>query len=756
MSGSLNRNACWLAPLLLWVGLVPHCLNAQDIPIFPPISPPKEIRATEIRENLRIDGRLDEFDWQRAAIGSNFFQAQPEQGKPLTFDTQVRVLYNRKYLYVGAFCPDSAGRRGTRVPDLRRDFDFFSNDLFGLSLDPFLDKRNAQAFQTNPFSAQRDLLAFDDNFFDRDWDGYWKVRTTRTDSGWVAEIEIPWVTLRYPKPSTDSTLWGVNFVRIARRLNEQANWSPVPQAFTTYRMPYAGRLTGLKPPPPSVNIRVQPYVLTDYSRQLVNQETRNEKFTPKIGGDVKWAINPYTVLDLTANTDFAQADADRQVQNLTRFSVFFPERRQFFLENASLFGVGDAESQGVTPFFSRRIGLSSPEAGSLPLPIDFGARLVSRTPQRSLGGLLVKQRGINGLGDTWFGVSRYSQNFGKENRVGGLLTVRHDLSRDSLRASTNYTYSADAFFRITQSLSYYAMLSHASTRQADNSSTNESGGWSAVSQLTYRSNQGYAFLWGSLVTKSYDPGIGFVYGNDLLNLSTGGYRIFRPSWRPKWLRQLDPGAYFTRIVRASDGQFQQAEIETFPVYLVGVKGSVISAFVVPTWQQLDESFSPLGIIVGPGRYQYTRYRINYSSDQSARFSYAIFTEFGGYYNGSLSTLRGSIRYSPLAQVSMAFDYTRNTATGLGDTPQNRTTQLITPNVRLALNPRLQLIGFYQKNTAIQRDVWNVRLAWEFQPLSFLYIVYNSNAQQQLNNALQRLDLNRQEQVIGKLTYLKQF
>jgi len=724
-------------------------VRGQDRAIFPPIDPPKTIRATEINDNLRIDGRLDEADWQRASATTGFFQVQPEQGKPLTHDTQVRILFNRKFLYIGAYCPDSLGRRGVRVPDLRRDFDYFTNDLFGLSLDPFRDKRNAQVFQTNPFSAQRDLLAFDDSFFDRDWDGYWKVRTTRRDSGWVAEMQIPWATLRYPVSTTDTAgdgthRWGINFVRIARRLNEQAFWSPVPQAYTVYRMPYAGLLTGLKPPPPSINIRLQPYLLADYNRRLVNGRPTAETLRPKVGGELKWAISPNTVLDLTANTDFAQADADRQVQNLTRFSVFFPERRPFFLENASLFTIGNPGS--IQPFFSRRIGLS---ANGSPIPLDAGARLVSRTARLSAGGLVVRQRATPDEPGATVAVGRYSQNLGGQHRVGVLVTSRFNDARQG-QAVSNQTYSVDGFVRLSQPFSWDGMLSRSQTNGATGN------GWAALSRFSYSTNQWYLSYLQSVITQDYCPDAGFVYASNVLNTNLGGYRMWRPTWRPKTLRQLDPGLFVNLFHRASDRRFQQAEIELFPLYLIGVKGWAIHGFVVPTWQQLDEPFTPLGIRINPGRYQYMRYRLFYRNDQSRKLSYSLFYEGGRYYDGRLQTLIGTLRYSPVAQVSMALDYTRNIADGLGVGRESRTAELITPQVRLAVNPRLQLTGFYQKNTAALRDVWNVRLAWEFEPLSFLYLVYNSNAQQQVNDQLRRPDLVRQEQVIGKLTYLKQF
>ncbi len=726
-------------------------LYGQDATIFQPVQPPKQIQAVRATTLLSINGRLDEADWQLAPVAMGFFQAQPEQGKTPANNTRIRVLFDDKNIYIGAFCPDSLGRKALRVPDLRRDFDYFANDLVGVSFDPFRDQRNAQAFQANPFGAQRDLLCTDDALFDRDWDGYWKVRTTRTDSGWVAEMQLPWATLRYPRPDSMAQSWGVNFVRISRRLNEQTYWSPVPRAFTVYRMTYAGLLTGLKPPPPSTNIRVQPYVLYEYNRTQRNGDVLTRIPRATLGGELKWALTPQTVLDLTANTDFAQADADRQVQNLTRFSVFFPERRQFFLENASLFGVG--QEGAIQPFFSRRIGLS---AAGTPIPLDAGLRLVSRTLKQNVGALLVRQRATDQTPAATFAVGRYSRNYGKQNRIGGLLTTRFDESSYSSSpapnqpAGTNLTASVDGFIRLSQALSWSYMLSGSTGREGTEN------GVSAVSQLAFSDNQWVGLYNQTLISERYTPGAGFIYAPNLVNTYFEVYRMLRPRWKPKGVRQVDPGATLSIYHRTSDRAFQQAELRIFPVYVIGVTGWVASAFVVPTWQQLDEGFAPLGIDVAPGRYTYTRYQLNFSSDPSKKFSYKLFNEWGGYYNGQLRSHVASVRYSPVPQASFALDYTRNITNELGTEAQSRVTELLTPNVRLAVNPRLQLIGFYQKNTAAQRDVWNVRLAWEFQPLSFLYIVYNSDAQQQLQNNGLRPDLNRAEQVIGKLTYLKQF
>ena len=730
-----------LLPILL---IISHLATAQDGTIFDPITPQKQIEGLKITENLTINGRLEEDAWKLAPVAKGFFKQFPDQSGSPKFDTQIKILYNKKNLYFGFFCPDSLGKKGVRVPDLQRDFDYFEYDLVGVNLDPFLDKRNTVAFQTNPYGVQRDLLAFDDAFFDREWDGYWKVRTTRTDSGYVAEMQIPWATLRYPKGEKQD--WGIQFIRRSRRLGEQSSWSPFPRAYTAYRMPYAGLLKGIEPPTPSLNLRVQPYLLTDYNRKFENGNLVSDKFSPKIGGEIKWAITPHTVLDVTFNTDFAQADVDRQVQNLTRFSVLFPERRQFFLENATLFNLGDDFNQ---PFFSRKIGLS--DNGS-PIALEGGVRLVNRNLKQSFAGLLVRQKQSeeNDLGATNFGVLRYSKNLGKQNRFGTMITYKNTEAAFGKSGFSNATFSVDGFVRITDPFSWNFMLAKSQT------SGDGGDGFTALSSLEFENNNWSGFLKQSIISQDYNPSMGFVYASNLINTNFGGYRISRPKWKPKFIRQMDPGFFLDAYHRATDGKFQQAELYIFPIYVIANTGNRLVAEAVPTWQVVDETFSIVGITIKPDNYFYTRYNFSYRSDQSKVLSCRIASNLGGFYNGNLTAFSGELRYSPLPNISAKVSYTRNEFENVGDKKESKVTHLFSPEIRLALNPRLQLTSFYQYNSAASRDVWNVRFAWEFQPLSFLYLVYNSNNNQVFSDVTKRFDSYRNELSIMKLTYLKQF
>lgn len=280
-------------------------------------------------------------------------------------------------------------------------------------------------FNTTPLANQRDLQVFDDSYRDTDWDALWKVRTHITDSSYYAEYAIPFSTLRYNKAKGDSTIWGISFSRLARRDYEQTTFPAVPQAFTIQRMTYAAKLKGLKLPPPSINIRAQPYSLYQHtiSTNAVKLKTRHNQL--KMGGEVKWAVNPRAVLDLTFNTDFAQADVDRGVNNLSRFNVLFPERRQFFLENSGIWA--GADFYGTKPFFSRQIGLdNSGGFNAEPVRIDAGIRYTDRTEKRTIAGLYIHQQEGAAIGTSNFGILRYLKNIGSQNNIGFMFTHRLD------------------------------------------------------------------------------------------------------------------------------------------------------------------------------------------------------------------------------------------------------------------------------------------------------------------------------------------
>lgn len=720
-------------------------LRAQDI--FPPPATKSTIHANKAANAIKIDGRLDESDWSQEGI-SNFIQVEPGQGNRSHYPTVVKVLHNRKSLFIGAFLSDTLGKKDLRATDLSRDFSWREHDTFAICIDGFNDQRNSMSFATNPFGAQKDYLSFDATFFDGDWNGLWKVRTTRADSGWVAEFEIPWKSLRYAK-STDSTqTWGINFLRLKRSANEISAWSPYPRSFGFNRMEYAGSLKDLHAPAPPNNLQFNPYTLLLY-RKTENDGIASAHTDVKLGGEVKWAINSNTVLDLTANTDFAQADADVQVNNLTRFSVFFPEKRPFFLENASLFGVGLAPIDNFTggnmviqPFFSRRIGL---DATGSPIPVNAGARLVYRSEKRNAGIIAMNQRANAATATSNMVIGRYSENIGKQNRLSTLFTIRSTADTPDNSRQLDALGSIDGFFRLSTAGSLQAM--------AMISKNNQGGvnGYSGYAQYLHTTNN-FTFWWTqSAVTKDFSPELGFVSRTDVIGTTPGFFLNYRGKWLPykKLFRSFAPGVTTEFYHQNTTGKLTERNITFYPFWVNFQNGGYVRFSTSPVYQFLTATFMPVGIPISQGSYQYLRNSLSAGTDPSRKISLAATREQGTYYDGTLNTTTVTLNFIPLPHIALKFNVNENEFRGVGLESTDARVRLYTLSGRFALNPRLQLIGLYQHNTQNDRDFYNVRVAWEYKPLSYVYVVLNSN--RYTNNTVQK-----EQTAIFKIAYLKQF
>ncbi len=719
---------------------------AQDAAIFPPNPEKRTVSALKIDGLLKVDGRLDESFWTRTTPTSDFSQVEPMQGEPAQHQTEFRVLYNRQFLYFGVFSRDSLGRKALRATDFKRDFNTRQHDHISLAFDGFRDGRNAMVFAANAYGVQRDLLASDDVLYDVDWDGLWRVRTTRTDSGWVAELAIPWQTLRYPEPQDSLQTWGFNLTRSRRASNELSAFSLFPRILSSTRMEYAGVIKNLEPQPPGANIRIQPYALFSYDRYRTGKpgDADMEATNFKPGGEVKWAINTHTVLDLTVNTDFAQADADRQVNNVTRFSVFFPERRQFFLENASLFGfyVGQQPdlsggSMRIQPFFSRSIGL---DASGRPIPLDAGGRLVHRSAKQNYGAMAIRQRTSETSPVTDFFVGRYSRNFGAQHRIGGLFTAK------TQPGSATLVSTIDGFFRLGESHSFSALATHSS------GGADKKQGFAGMAQYFYTTNNWKIWLTNSLVTRNYNPEMGFVSRKDVLSVTPGVFWYYRGKHLPfrKWIRAFEPSFFPEYYWQASTGKLIEAQWWFIPLWFNMQKGGFWGYGWNPYFQRLTEPFRPLGITIAEGNYRYLRHQFYYNSDPSKFISMSATLEWGTYFDGRLFSSDFRVQLAPSPHFSFTGRRNRNRFDGVGNPATDKTIDLYSLEGRLALNPRLQLIAFYQQNSENKARNYNIRLSWEYLPLSYLYIVLNNASfensldfRQSEDHAIVKLSLLRQ-------------
>lgn len=705
--------------LLLLACLAPAALaRAQgEVPVPDPAARPRLV-ARRATGPIRLDGRLDEPDWARAPVASGFSKVRPDYAPVTDYPSDVRVLFDDEHLYVGAFNRDSAGLSSLRMPDLRRDFQSMENDVFGVTIGPLGDGRTALQLQVTPLGSQGDVQAFDGGAsFSFSWDAMWRVRTTRADSGWVAEIAIPWTSVRYARGRTS---WDINFVRNTRRALEWSAWVPYPRQFSSWRLSYSGILDSIAPPPPRANVRTRLYALADARRSTAPGAF--EGTLGEAGGELIWAPTANSLLEATVNTDFAQADVDRQVVNLTRFNVFFPEQRQFFLENADLLTAGVAAPTSPTggtanpfvvqPFFSRRIGLG--EDGT-PRPIAGGARYGYRTGRTALGALAMRQDGVGpgGTDAADFGVLRASGFVGRAMRVGGLVAVRD--ARDPA-VGTNLVTAVDALARLGEQVQFSGMVS--TSREGD--STGVAAAW-VVNRNTARSNVGIA---GASVSSDYRPRTGFVSRPGVLMTNPFANVTFQPAWRPRGLIWIRPELFTLLFHDPESRRLQEGRILLNTEFLAR-GGAAVIPFVEHNLQRpaADVPLLP-GVVVAAGRYDTWRYGADLKTDQSARLALGLVVSAGGLFDGTQQQAVLSARWSPNPYLSARATYEVNRLRSLGTADTAMVTHLVGPELRASLSPRVHWSAFYQHNTVQRRGSLNARFSWEFTPLSFLYVVYN--------------------------------
>ncbi|HEY9421684.1 MAG TPA: DUF5916 domain-containing protein, partial [Thermoanaerobaculia bacterium] len=356
----ISRVTCLIAVLtaLARLGVAVAAADTNSVPI---------LRARAVTQRVELDGVLNDSVWQGVAAASGFTQREPRAGQPATEDTEVRIVYTPSHLYVGIKALDAEPREVV-ARGMLRDAPTGLDDSVAIIFDTFNDRRNGYLFATNANGVRTDVLISDEgDGYNQEWNGVWRAEARRTEEGWTAELEIPFSTLRF---SSEQDTWGMNIRRMVRRKGEESYWSPVPLEADLNRVSLAGRLAGMEGMSPGLNLRVKPFAV---GRESVAAGRGNGRFgDPETGLDVKWGVGRGLSLDLTVNTDFAESEADEQQVNLTRFSLFRPEKREFFLENAGIFEFGPRSAFGtpvLRPFFSRRIGLT--EDGES-VPIEWG------------------------------------------------------------------------------------------------------------------------------------------------------------------------------------------------------------------------------------------------------------------------------------------------------------------------------------------------------------------------------------------------
>lgn len=676
-----------------------------------------EIRALHLAAPIHLDGILDDAAWQEAEPISGFVQSEPDEGKPATERTVVWLSYDATTLYVAAHLYDSKPD-ALVVNDIRKDFDTDNQDTFEVILDTFADRRNGYIFATNPAGARADMqVANEGRELNSSWDAPWAVHTRRVADGWTVEMAIPFHAIR---SGSASGLWGVNFSRRIRRNNEVDFWAPVPRAYALTRLSLAGNLVGLPASSGGRDLRITPYVLGSTVR-----DTGGLHYTGRGAGgaDLKLGLTRGLTLDLTANPDFAQVEADEQQVNLTQFSQFFPEKRDFFLENSGEFYIGDtprnsristapAGDEDLLLFFSRRMGLA-PDGG--PVGIDGGARLTGHFAGLEIGALGLRTRTRDTIPGSDYAVVRLRRDLFSSSDVG-LIFMQRSTVRD--RADMNRVYGADATFRLPARVDWNTF--------AVNTETDGVTGRSWAFQTSLNREADFSHLKFGLLSigDAFNDELGFYNRTGVRDWSMDvGIRPRFGELRQAGIREMHPHLVWNYYTDQS-GLLVAKRLHSGYTFFLN-DGGYVELSVNPraeritTPLQLDPRVDSLPI----GIYRWTEWVLRGGSDPSRAVSIDFTTVAGGLWSGTQRTidLTVTVRPSYHAWGSVGIERTAATLAGPG---QHFVEALWTVRGNYSFSTDLFIDALAQYDAATHQVNANVRLDLIHHPLSNLFLVYN--------------------------------
>jgi hypothetical protein len=675
----------------------------------------KAASVTRTADVITVDGALDEAGWHQAPTIGELTQRQPDEGQSPTQRTDVRLLYDRDYLYIGVNAYDAEPHRviGTQMA---RDVSLASDDRIEILLDTFRDQRSAFYFATNPAGALVDGLVANGQL-NTDWDAIWDVRTRRTDQGWSAEFAIPFKSLSFPSAST---VWGFNVARHIYRRLEENRWSGATLDTQLYQLSEAGELTNLEGLTQGIGLDVRPFLAGRWLRTEGNSDGNGEP-----GLDVFYNITPSLKLTATFNTDFGETEVDARQINLSRFSVLFPEKRSFFLQGAGVFNfasIGPEPAGGIPPtgadvypFFSRRIGLLDGQE----VPLDAGVKLTGTVGRTDVGLLSVRTGDLDVVGEETFLVGRVKRNLLQESYVGAIFTAGNPREGQS-----GQTFGLDMRLATTRFLgrqNNFVMDGYAVRSVNEGVSGRD---WSYGFAAHYPNDKFNAQVAYREIQENFDPALGFVQrGNVRLFRAAGSYNP-----RPRGflnVQQMFHDVYYTRFTRLDNG-----EVESWDLYVTLLDWHLSSGDNLhgmfdfnPTYERLFEPFeiSP-GVVLLPGEYRFTRFRSNLlSTATKRRLSGSVNLTYGGYWSGKAEQLTTSVTY----KVPPQFTVTLATNQTFARLPEGDfIARIFTSNVSYAATPRLSFSNLIQYDNRSRNLGWQSRMRWTLQPGSDLFLAFN--------------------------------
>ena len=688
-------------------------------------------------EKIILDGMFEEEDWKKAETVQGFAQIFPADSIAAKGQTEIKMLYGKTHLYIGITCKSSGGNFMTS--SLRRDYGFFGSDNLALMFDTYNDKVNALMFGINAYGVRREATISNagqqGDDFDLSWDNKWDAGTKKYADHWTAEVAIPFTTLRFKEGCEK---WRFNAYRNDTQENEVTMWVSMPSGRIYTDLAYMGDMIWETPlRKPGQNISVIPYALGAVSRDYEDATETSSNFSGNFGGDAKISLTSGLNLDLTVNPDFSQVEVDRQVTNLDRFEIFFPEKRQFFLENADLFsGFGAGR---INPFFSRRIGVAIDTATGTNIQnsILYGARLSGKLNEKLRIGALNMQTAAqqeNGLPMFNYSVATAEQRFAGNSTIRGMFVNKMAVNSKGFKGEyENYNRVGGIEYRYNSkdnSLTARASAQRAFTPGATNHRE------ALFYQAVYNKRK-YRLEWTQMyIGANFNPEVGFAPRRDILLTS--------------------PEASVNFFVNSDKVSFHKLGFDASMIYKLGKDGNTVlddfslqefnfkpewsirfvdnSRFTVnasyndltllndfdPTRVQADSVFLPAGT-----RYQYSDIRLSYSSDSRKTITYRIRPEGGTFFNGNRFGISGNLTYRFRPYGSFGVEYNYNSI-NLEAPFTSVDLWLIGPRLDLTFTRKIFLTTFVQYNNQLDNLNINARFQWRFKPVSDFFIVYTDN------------------------------
>jgi len=670
------------------------------------------VRAVRITTPIRIDGALDEPLYSTVQAISDFIQQEPQEGEPATEKTELWVAFDEDNVYVAFRCWESEPDRVV-ANEMRRDGSntWQGNDIVAVSFDTFLDRRNSFNFVMNALGARTDGHVTNERQWNGDWNTVWAVKSGRFEGGWTVEAAIPFKSLRY-QPGRVQT-WGFNAFRTNRWRNEISYVTRVPAARGQnglYQGTVAATLVGVEAPSGSRALEIKPYAISDLTTDRASAVSNS--LGGDVGLDVKYGVTPNLTADFTYNTDFAQVEADEQQINLTRFSLFYPEKREFFLENQGTFAFGGAavnagNSDVPILFYSRRIGLNDGRQ----VPITGGARLTGRVGRYTVGVTDMQTGDDPGVSSTNFSVARVKRDLFRRSSVGLLLTGR---SVGQSGAGTNGVYGLDGTFGFYDNLNVNAYWARSRTSGRGGKDTSFRG------QLDYAGDRYGVQLEQLMVGDDFNPEVGFVRRQDMRRSSA----LFRFSPRPARIAAVR--RFFAQgsldYIANTSGHLETREWNgEFAIEFQNSDRLTVS--VTDSYEFLPRPFAiapAITLPIGGYRFDYVHVQMNLGQRRKVSGNFAL--DHGSFYGGEKTTVSVSRgRVNAGSRLSLEPTYLLS----MVDLPEGSfTSQLVGSRVTYTMTPLMFTSALLQYNSSSHAVSANVRLRWEYRPGSEFFVVYN--------------------------------